>query len=204
MLKGADRLVGQELCAWRELTARQEDKPVRFVLPDLAVLAIAQARPTTTAALGAVRGIDGRFTKGAAAKQILDIVERASSMTLDQLSVPEVEEFDRKLRPALTLISAWIAQLARDAKIDTSLLATRSDLVHFLRGDADARLRQGWRSEVVGHNVELLVSGSAALAFEPAGTLVLEQRSNDPVGLDLAVPGVDWAEQPDLADGDAL
>lgn len=204
VLKGADRLVGQELCAWRELTARQEDKPVRFVLPDLAVLAIAQARPSTTAALAAVRGIDGRFTKGAAAKQILDVVERASSMTADQLNLPEVEEFDRKLRPALTLISAWIAQLARDAKIDTSLLATRSDLVHFLRGDADARLRQGWRSEVVGHNVNLLVSGSAALAFEPAGTLVLEQRSNDPVGLDLAVPGVDWAEQPDLADGDAL
>ena len=200
VLKGADRLVGQELCAWRELRARHDDRPVRFVLPDLAVLAIAQARPTTIGALGAVRGIDGRFTKGAAAGEILDVVERASAMTPDQLCQPEIEEFDRKLRPALTLISAWIAQLARDAKIDTSLLATRSDLVHFLRGDADARLRQGWRAEVVGHNVRRLVSGSAALAFEPAGTLVLEQRSNDPVGLDLAVPDVDWAEQPDSPD----
>lgn len=200
VLRGPDRLVGQELCAWRELKARSEDKPVRFVLPDLAVLAIAQARPSTTAELGAVRGIDGRYTKGTGAKEILDVVQQASTMDPSQLQVPETEEFDRRLRPALTLISAWIAQLARDARIDTALLATRSDLVHFLRGDEDARLRCGWRSEVVGENVRRLVSGTAALAFEPQGTLVLEQRSNDPVGLDIAVPEVTWAEQPDLAD----
>lgn len=198
VLRGADRLVGQELCAWRELRARQEDKPVRFVLPDLAVLAIAQARPSTATALGGVRGIDGRFTKGTLATEILDVVERASDMTSDQLMVPEVEEFDRRLRPALTLISAWIAQLARDAKIDTALLATRSDLVHFLRGDEEARLRRGWRAEVVGENVRKLVSGTAALAFEPAGTLQLEHRSHESVALEIAVPEVDWAEQPDI------
>ena len=198
VLRGADRMVGQELCAWRERKARLEDKPVRFVLPDLAVLAIAQARPSSPAALGAVRGIDGRYTKGSGATEILAAVERASAMTPAELQLPETEEFDRRLRPALTLISAWIAQLARDARIDTAMLATRSDLVQFLRGDDDARLRAGWRAQVVGENVQRLVSGSAALAFEPTGTLSLELRSHEAVAMDLVVPAVTWAEQPDL------
>jgi hypothetical protein len=78
--------------------------------------------------------------------------------------------------------------------LDASLLATRSDLVSFLRGDADARLARGWRGEVVGAAVKQLVSGSAALAFEPNGALVLERRSLNPIEMTLAVPNADWID----------
>jgi hypothetical protein len=94
----------------------------------------------------------------------------------------------------LTLIGAWIAQLARDARIDTAMLATRHDLVAFLRQDEDARLRTGWRAELVGKNIERLVSGEAALAFEPSGNLILEQRSRNSIELDIAVPSADWTQ----------
>ena len=39
------------------------------------------------------------------------------------------DDLDRALRPAVTLVSAWVSQLARQQRIDTTLLASRADLV---------------------------------------------------------------------------
>ena len=192
VLRGKDRLIAQQLCMWRERRAQAEDKPVRFVLPDLAVLTIAQSRPETPEALGAMRGIDGRYLKGGAGREILSVVSEARDLPSSVLQVPVPEDFDRKLRPALTLVSAWVAQLARDAKIDSTLLATRADLVSLLRGDTDARLANGWRAEIVGSAVRSLVSGNAALAFGDASSLVLEQRSGTAIGTGIALPTADW------------
>ncbi len=95
------------------------------------------------------------------------------------------------MRPAASLVSAWIGQLARDLRVDASLLATRADLHDFLRGDAHARLLEGWRGELLGDRVRRLVSGDAALAFDRRG-LVLEERSRRPIGVDTALPPADW------------
>jgi hypothetical protein len=53
------------------------------------------------------------------------------------------------------------------------MLATRSDLVAFLRGDADARLGMGWRQQIIGDGINRLVSGAAALTFDGKGGLEL-------------------------------
>lgn len=192
VLRGKDRLVAQELCSWRERRAQQDDKPVRFVLPDLAVLSVAQAKPTTFTDLAATRGVDGRYLKAGAGNEILQAIERAGELPATALQLPEPEDFDKRLRPALTLISAWVSQLARDAKIDASLLATRSDLISFLRGDDDARLSHGWRGALMGDAVRQLVSGEAALAFARDGSLNLEHRSNRPLTVEIAVPTAEW------------
>jgi ribonuclease D len=88
---------------------------------------------------------------------------------------------DRDLRPAVALLSAWVAQLARDLEIDASLLATRGDIEAFLRGDDNARLASGWREELVGRPVGRLLEGGAAVAFAGNGELVIEQRSRKPL-----------------------
>ena len=86
-------------------------------------------------------------------------------------------ELDRQLRPAVTLVSAWLSQLSREQRIETSLLGTRSDIEAFLAHDPDARLAHGWRHELVGEPVRRLVEGEAALAFDGRGGLVLEPRA---------------------------
>ena len=75
------------------------------------------------------------------------------------------------LRPAVTLVSAWVSEVARDERIDTALLATRADLVALLRGDADARLATGWRAELLGDGIRRLVDGHAGLTFDGKGSL---------------------------------
>src|SRR5690606_1007840 len=56
-LKGKARGVAQAVAGWREQRAREVDRPVRHILPDLAVVAIAERPPRTRDDLNRVRGL---------------------------------------------------------------------------------------------------------------------------------------------------
>jgi ribonuclease D len=178
-LRGKARGVAQEVAAWRERRAAELDVPPRFVLPDMAVAAAAQRPPRSREDLVGVRAIDARHLKGQVVAEILDAVRRGEGLGPKELRLPPVDDLDRSLRPAVTLVSAWVAQLADDLDIDAGLLATRADLHAFLRGDPDAKLANGWRHELVGDPVRQLVEGEAALAFDGTGGLALEVRSHE-------------------------
>jgi ribonuclease D len=195
--------VAQAVASWRERTAAQLDRPVRTVLPDLGVLAIASHPPRTIDDLRGVRGLEGRVPKGEAAAGLMEAVREGADLDPGALRVPPTDDVERGLRPAANLVSAWIGQLARDLRIDPTLLATRADLHAFLRGDPDARLAAGWRGELVGDKVRRLVSGEAAIAFDGRGGLVLEERSGRRMTVSAPLPPVDWvgsgAPEPDGA-----
>jgi ribonuclease D len=171
-LRPRARAVAQSVAAWRERRAMSTDIPVRHVLPDLAILGIAQRQPTTERDLGQARGVDDRFSRGSIAAEILQAV-RDGLVAEPPEQRPGVEDLERELRPAVTLVSAWVSQVARDERIDASLLATRADLVALLRGDEGARLASGWRAELLGGGVRGLVAGTAALTFDGKGALKL-------------------------------
>lgn len=171
-LRPKARGIARAVAAWREERARRADVPTRQVIPDLAVLGVAQQAPRTIDQLARTRGLDGRHTRGAVAEELLAAVARGLESPVE-LPQEAGEELDRRLRPAVTLVSAWVAELARQERIDTALLATRADLTALLRGDADARLRQGWRADVVGDGVASLVEGRAGLTFDGQGGLRL-------------------------------
>ena len=170
----------QSLAAWRERRAAIVDQPVRFVLPDLALVGIAQRPPPTLDALRKVRGLDERHLRGTAGDEILETLADAREMPREELHTPPVNDVDRDLRAAVSLASAWVSQLGRELKIDPMLLATRADLEAFLRGDSRARLGQGWREQVAGAALRQLAAGEAALAFDGKGGLVVEARSHEP------------------------
>jgi ribonuclease D len=181
-LRGRAVRVGQALAAWRERVAAETDQPVRFVLPDLALVGIAQRPPTTVDELRAVRGLDGRHLRGGQPEAMLAAVRAGLAMSTAELRLPTSrQEIDRELRPVVTVATAWIAQLARDLDVDTSLLATRADIEEFLLDDADARLRHGWRGDVVGDQLSRLVRGEAAVVLNGRGRLTLEERSRRPL-----------------------
>jgi ribonuclease D len=175
--RGNTRAIAQELAAWRERRAQATDVPVRFVLADLAVAAIAQAAPTTVQQLNSVRGLSGRGVRGDVAEEILLAVARGKELPPDKLRLPSSDDIEREQRPAAALAAAWVAQLARQERIDATMLATRADLTAFLAGNADAKLRHGWRAQLVGAPLKRLVDGDAALVFDGNGGLLLEERS---------------------------
>jgi ribonuclease D len=179
-LKGRARGVAQSVAAWRESRARRLDRPVRHVLPDLAVVAIAERPPKSRGELAKVRGLDGRHVKAGAGDELLEAVTEGLALTEDELRLPARDGVDSTYRPAVTLASAWVSQLSRDADLDASLVATRADIEGLVRGDGTSRLLTGWRADVAGRPVQDLLKGEAALAFDGDGQLVLEKRSHEP------------------------
>jgi ribonuclease D len=180
-LKGKSHAVVRAVAAWREQRAAELDVPPRYVMPDLAVVTIAQRPPRSANELHKMRGLDDRHLRGKQADELLAAVRAALDQPPEPRNDQPPRDLDRELRPAVGLVSAWVSQLARNLEIDTTLLATRADLESFLRGDADARLSQGWRAGLVGEPVRRLVEGEAALAFNGKGELVLEERSHHPI-----------------------
>jgi ribonuclease D len=176
-LRPSARAVAQSVAAWRERRAMRTDVPVRQVLPDLAILGISQRAPSTLKELSQARGVDDRHSRGGMADEILEAV-RAAKGCPAPTPPPSADDLDRNMRPAVTLVSAWVGQLARDERIDPALLATRADIVAFLRGDDGARLGTGWRNELVGDGIRRLVGGEAGLTFDPEGRLRLHAVSD--------------------------
>lgn len=179
-LRGETAAVARSIAAWRERRAAELDQPVRFVLSDLAVVGIAQRRPKAPADLARIRGVDERHAKGRVGEGILEAVAAGRDKEATRPSGPAYE-LDRKYRPAVALVAAWVSQLARDLEIETSLVATRADIESLLAGDPGARLTRGWRADLVGERIRRLVEGEAALAFDGRGNLLLEDRQKPEV-----------------------
>ncbi|MEX2292525.1 MAG: HRDC domain-containing protein [Acidimicrobiales bacterium] len=175
-LRGRAAAIAQTMAAWRERKAADVDRPVRFLLADLAMVAMAQRPPTNEEDLRRVRGLDEGKRKGGAARELLSVVAEGLALDLDAVQVPPTDGVDRSRRAAASLVSAWAAQRARELEIDAAILATRSDIETFLM-DGSGRLADGWRNDVVGEPIRALATGEASLAVDAGSRLVLEARS---------------------------
>ena len=179
-LRGRSAAVAQVLAAWRERRAADLDRPVRFLLPDLALVAMAQRPPASEDDLRRVRGLDDGKKRGGSARELLAVVAEGVALPLDEVHLPQSEGVDRSRRAAASLVSAWAAQRARDLDIDAAILATRADIESLLMGDG-GRLATGWRHDVVGEPIRALAAGEASLAVDGQGRLRLETRSGVPL-----------------------
>lgn len=179
-LRGRSAAVAQSLAAWRECRARRLDRPVRTVLADLPLVAMAQRPPRSEADLARIRGLDERYRKGSGAKEILAAVAEGLAMPSGDVMLPPPEGIDGSRRAAAQIVASWISQRARDLSIDPTILATRSDVEAILeRGTG--RLAEGWRAAVLGEPIRLLAAGRAAVALDDGGRLILEERSGRPL-----------------------
>ena len=162
------RAIARELVAWREETARAQDRPIPAVLSDAALIEVAKRRPSAIAQLEQIRGIN-EPTLRRRGRQILEAVERGRSRPSipvegDRPSQPNA--FDA---PVIALAEALVRARALECGLAYELIAARADLqriVLSLRDGApmpDVRTLQGWRREVVGQELLELLGGRRSL-----------------------------------------
>ncbi len=167
-LKGRARWVAQSIAEWRENRAMDLDLPPRHVLSDIAILGIAQKAPRTAEDMLQSRGVDNRHVSGQQGRALLEAVQIGVERSSEgELSFPshDGDDLDKSMRPAATLVSAWVTELARQSNLDAGLLGTRKDINDLLGGAPGARMSQGWRADIVGRDIEDLVAGRKALTF---------------------------------------
>ena len=177
-LKGTAAGVAQALAAWREAHAAEVDRPLRSVLPDLALAGIAQRPPSTVEDLVKIRGLRDRGIPKSIRDDVLDAVAAGKALAADEVVYPVDRPVPAELRSAVPLLMSWVSQRARELDLDPAVLATRGDLEGFLRDDPDNRLSTGWRAEALATDIGDLLEGRAGLSFAKGEGLVL--RPLDP------------------------
>ena len=166
-LKGAALAVAVEVAAWRLRTAMAVNRPVKRVMGDLAVLAVAESKPTTVEALKEARGVD----RGLVREFGEDIVAAVrSALSSDPASWPRPPSPPppdlATIHDALGLAARMVA---REVGIAPSLAYTRDDLIGLAEDPPRGRLTEGWRADVVAPPLLELLAGKAALTVEDRG-----------------------------------
>jgi ribonuclease D len=178
-LDGRSRAVARELAAWRERTASAEDKPVGTILPDPALVEIADRKPRDPAELEQIRGLHGGHLRRRA--EIVAAVERgcAAEPIPREARGPGSEPRDA---PLISLIEAVIRARALEAGLAYELVASRAELEQVViaarRGEPepDVRALRGWRRELVGAGLAELLAGRRAVTIADGRLAVADGR----------------------------
>ncbi len=162
------RAVAKELAAWRERIAAAEDRPVGQVLQDPPLLELAKRHPQQLDALSLIRGIHQSFIRRRGSS-----VLEAVAMGLAAPAIPREQRrghSDASDTPLIALAEALLRARAMEAGLAYELIASRSDLEQIIAAarqaapEPDVRTLAGWRRELVGADLEALLSGRVAVA----------------------------------------
>lgn len=178
-LDGGVRAIARELVAWREATAREQDKPASSVLQDAPLVEIARRKPTSLERLAQIRGLhEGILRRRGPA--ILAAVARGR----EQPSIPSTAERgpgpSPQDAPLIALSEALVRARALESDLAYELLATRADLqavvtsVREKLAEPDVRTLRGWRREVVGDELLALLEGRRLLSVGPGLRLAVD------------------------------
>jgi ribonuclease D len=187
--------MARRLADWREDEARRQNRPLRQVVRDDLLVAIAKRQPRTRRDLEALRDFN-RPALLNRSQEILAIIEQARAVPEAELPVlPARPEEPPGLSTVTNLLSAALAQCCVQNHVAGSMVANVADLKHLVRWHLEGRdaarppsLLQGWRGELCGKLLLDVLEGRLALR-------VVDPESEFPVALEKLSP-----KKPDPSD----
>ena len=193
-LKAQAAAVALELTRWRERIAEREDRHVRWILPDPAIVEVARRQPTKLGQLGDIRGVKGSSLRRLG-PEILDAVRRGREAPPVKLDRTRAEIPPDEAGALVALAEALLRARAHEAELAYGLIAARAELLEVVtsvlagREQPSVPVLAGWRRDLVGAELlELLAgrrtspSGSAACCApsptaSPSGAAAWRGRS---------------------------
>jgi ribonuclease D len=176
--------MARRLGEWREDEARRQNRPLRQVVRDDLLVAIAKRQPRTRRDLEALRDFN-RPALLNRSNEILAVVEQARAVPEAELpELPPRHEEPPGLSTVTNLLSAALAQCCVQNQLAGSLVANVADLKQLVRWHLGGRndshppaLLQGWRGELCGSLLLNVLEGKLALR-------VVDPESEFPVAIE--------------------
>jgi ribonuclease D len=186
--------VARRLSDWRYEEARRLNRPIRQVLRDDLLVAIAKRQPSSRHDLEALRDFN-RPHLLSKAPEILAAIAKAQAVPADQL--PEHAERHEEgpgLTMVVNLLAAALANCCARQKLAASLVGSSTDLKDLTRWFAQGQpepsrpyLASGWRGEVCGATLLDVLAGRSALRVtDPQSDVPVAVEASDPSGRNLA------------------
>jgi ribonuclease D len=180
--------IARRLAGWRFEEARRTNRPLRQLIRDDLLVAIAKRQPATRRDLEALRDFN-RPHLLARSGEILGVIAAANAVAPDVLPEPPDRHEERPgLTMVVSLLAAALAHCCAQHRVAPGLVGAASDLKSLLRwytqgqpADQRPELAQGWRHEVCGAPLLDVLSGQVWLR-------VADPRSDVPVTLETRHP----------------
>jgi ribonuclease D len=162
--------MARRLSEWREDEARRQNRPLRQVMRDDLLVAIAKRQPTNRRGLEALRDFN-RPALLNRSDEILQALEEARRVPEDRLpELPSRLDEPPGLSIVANLLSSALAQCCTQNQISNSLVANVSDVKHLVRWHLDGApeahrpaLLRGWRNELFGSVLLDVLEGRVSL-----------------------------------------
>lgn len=176
--------VARRLAEWRFEQARRTNRPLRQVLRDDLLVAIAKRQPSSKRDLEALRDLNRPHLQRAA-NDILAAVAEAQVVAPENLPEPaERPDEGPGTSMVVNLLAAALTQCCGQHKVALGLVGTTQDLRDLTRWHIQGRpetsrpaLARGWRDEVCGETLLDVLSGRTALR-------VIDPQADVPVALE--------------------
>jgi ribonuclease D len=168
--------VALELTRWRERTAEREDRHVRWILPDPAIVEVARRQPTKLGQLGEIRGVKGSAIRRLG-PEILDVVRRGREAPPVKLARTRLDLPPDEAGALVSLAEALLRARAHEAGLASGLIAARAELLDVVmsvlagRDEPAVPLLGGWRRDLVGAEVLELLRGRRSVTVGGRGLL---------------------------------
>ena len=158
-LKGEKLAVLQKLAAWREVTARQENRPRNWLIKDDAIVDMAQLLPVDLNELARIKNLQDRFLKKHG-EELLGVIHKARNNPPEPLT--EVIRRDKLTGSQEAIVDALSIIVRLQAEIhemNPNTLASRKELQAFVQNQSESVLLSDWRKTLIGDALSEFMCG---------------------------------------------
>ena len=161
--------VFSKLCAWREKTAKQKNKPRKYILKDDALIELAVLMPENIEAMNRCRNLSTGYGKSILGQEILSVIQAAKNDS------PELYPQDWEKPKSLTHTQKTLVDLyhlllmiiSEKLNVAPKIIATTDELKELAKGNNDVPCMKGWRYEAFGNKVILFKQGKLSFKYNP-------------------------------------
>ena len=183
-LKPRNLAVLRELAGWREEQAMKRNCLAKSIVRDEPLLELARVMPTSRKEMADIRGVNSREIS-ASGDQLLALIEKGKSIPESQF--PEVPESSHYAtgRGVEELLAAYVQIRSEAIKVEPHMLADRKMIHSFVvaherkEGLDQHPLFHGWRKDLIGDDLHLLLEGQRGLSINHDGKVTLIHPPNN-------------------------
>ena len=153
-LRGRKRAAAARLAAWRETEAIKRDRPRQWIMRDNVLLDIVHAMPRSEKELADIQGVPQKLVKRVGRRLVDELAAAAGDNNNYQPPRPP----DEGQKALVKQMQKQVAARAEDLGIVAETLASKRELAAvIIAGERHSRLFTGWRADVIGKELLLLL-----------------------------------------------
>ncbi len=155
------------LAEWREIECKKRNLPRNRLIRDEILVNISQLKPSDIFSIKKIRGIP-KILCDKDLNEILKIIE--ISRKIEQLKWPKIPKYSKKInvnKTSLDLLKLLLSYCSQKSGLAEKLIADADELRLILDGQKDGlAVFRGWRHEIFGKFVNLLLEGKIAFTIK--------------------------------------